>query len=128
MLHSQVCADVFRWLHGAAEEKEEEEEGGGRKERGRRRRANGHTDSIKNASSNIAKELFSYYAKKDEKGWTVLGGYPGVLYEPYYWWLCGAMFGTLLDYWRYTGDSQYNDLIREGMIHQMGDQFDLVSA
>jgi hypothetical protein len=56
----------------------------------------------------------------------VLGGYPGVLYPPYYWWLAGAMFGTLLDYWRYTGDDQYNDMMREGMIHQFGEKLDLV--
>jgi hypothetical protein len=56
----------------------------------------------------------------------VLGGYPGVLYPPYYWWLAGAMFGTLLDYWHYTGDSQYNDMMREGMIHQFGENYDLV--
>lgn len=36
------------------------------------------------------------------------------------------MFGTLLDYWRYTGDDQYNDMIREGMIHQFGEKLDLV--
>lgn len=36
------------------------------------------------------------------------------------------MFGTLLDYWRYTGDDQYNDMIREGMIHQFGEHLDLV--
>jgi hypothetical protein len=36
------------------------------------------------------------------------------------------MFGTLLDYWRYTGDDQYNDMMREGMIHQFGEKLDLV--
>ena len=36
------------------------------------------------------------------------------------------MFGTLLDYWRYTGDDQYNDMMREGMIHQFGENLDLV--
>lgn len=49
-----------------------------------------------------------------------------MLYPPYYWWLAGAMFGTLLDYWHYTGDSQYNDMIREGMIYQFGEKLDLV--
>lgn len=40
--------------------------------------------------------------------------------------MAGAMFGTLLDYWRYTGDDQYNDMVREGMIHQFGENLDLV--
>lgn len=83
-------------------------------------------DSIKDASSKVAKELVANYATKDDKGWHVLGGYPGILYEPYYWWLAGAMFGTLLDYWRYTGDDQYNDMLREGMVHQFGEHLDLM--
>jgi hypothetical protein len=36
------------------------------------------------------------------------------------------MFGTLLDYWHYTGDDQYNQLVREGLIHQFGEKLDLV--
>jgi len=28
------------------------------------------------------------------------------------------MFGTLIDYWYYTGDSTYNDLVVQGMVHQ----------
>ncbi|KAJ4332051.1 hypothetical protein N0V87_008672 [Didymella glomerata] len=83
-------------------------------------------DSIKDASSKIATELVAQYATKDNAGVHVLGGYPGVLYPPYYWWLAGAMFGTLLDYWRYTGDDQYNDMMREGMIHQFGEKLDLM--
>jgi len=56
----------------------------------------------------------------------VLGGYPGILYPPYYWWQAGAMFGTLLDYWHYTGDDQYNEMVREGLMHQFGEHNDLV--
>ena len=83
-------------------------------------------DSIKNASANVAKELWSYYAVPEGNGWHINGGYPGIIWEPYFWWQCGGMFGTLLDYWRYTGDSQYNDMVREGLIHQMGENLDLV--
>lgn len=36
------------------------------------------------------------------------------------------MFGTLLDYWHYTGDDQYNEMIREGLMHQFGEHNDLV--
>lgn len=85
-------------------------------------------DSIKDAASKVAKELVSNYAVKENGGWKVLGGYPGVLYPPYYWWQAGAMFGTLMDYWRYTGDDQYNDMLREGMIHQFGEKLDLVCS
>ncbi len=34
------------------------------------------------------------------------------------------MFGSLLDYWYYTGDDQYNDVIYEAMLHQVGDMRD----
>ena len=36
------------------------------------------------------------------------------------------MMGTLLDYWHYTGDDQYNGLIRDALIHQFGEHLDLV--
>jgi 3-methylcrotonyl-CoA carboxylase beta subunit len=68
------------------------------------------------------------YATIDNKGIHVLGGYPGILYPPYYWWQAGAMFGTLLDYWHYTGDDQYNEVVREGLIHQFGEHFDLMPS
>jgi hypothetical protein len=84
------------------------------------------TDSIKDVSSKIAKQLVAQYATIDDKGIHVLGGYPGILYPPYYWWQAGAMFGTLLDYWHYTGDDQYNTIVREGLIHQFGERHDLV--
>lgn len=85
-------------------------------------------DSIKDISSKIAKQLVAQYATIDDKGIHVLGGYPGILYPPYYWWQAGAMFGTLLDYWHYTGDDQYNEMIREGLIHQFGEHLDLMPS
>jgi 3-methylcrotonyl-CoA carboxylase beta subunit len=77
-------------------------------------------------TKNIAKQLVAQYAIIDDKGIHVRGGYPGILYPPYYWWEAGAMFGTLLDYWHYTGDDQYNDMVREGLIHNFGEKLDLV--
>ena len=31
------------------------------------------------------------------------------------------MFGTLVDYWAFTGDSTYNDITLQAMVHQAGD-------
>jgi 3-methylcrotonyl-CoA carboxylase beta subunit len=84
--------------------------------------------SIKDTSKAVAKQLVAQYATIDDKGIHVLGGYPGVLYPPYYWWQAGAMFGTLLDYWHYTGDDQYNEMVREGLIHNFGENYDLMPA
>ncbi|KAF2015654.1 glycoside hydrolase family 76 protein [Aaosphaeria arxii CBS 175.79] len=58
-----------------------------------------------------------------------LSGIPGLLtYPPYYWWEAGAMFGQLIDYWYYTNDSTYNDMVRDGLLHQIGDSANLMPA
>ncbi|KAK6197745.1 hypothetical protein LQW54_010583 [Pestalotiopsis sp. IQ-011] len=52
------------------------------------------------------------------------GDVPGNLPDPYYWWQAGAMFGSLLDYWSYTGDESYNNITYQAMWHQRGDDYD----
>lgn len=46
--------------------------------------------------------------------------------NPDYWWESGAMWGTLIDYWHYTGDSTYNDLAEIGIQFQTGDNNDMM--
>lgn len=48
------------------------------------------------------------------------GGIPGLLPGPYYWWEAGAMFGAMIDYWYYTGDPSYNDVVTQAMLFQVG--------
>ena len=48
------------------------------------------------------------------------GDTPGNLPSPYYWWEAGAMFGIMVDYWYYTGDTTYNDVVEQGLISQIG--------
>jgi mannan endo-1,6-alpha-mannosidase len=50
----------------------------------------------------------------------------GDLPEPYYWWEAGAMWGAMLDYYHYTGDSSYNDVILQALLHpaNTGEHFD----
>ena len=82
-------------------------------------------DSVKSAAKDVAEVLWSMYATQDNK---VISGIQGLLtYPPYYWWQAGAMFGQLIDYWYYTNDSSYNDMIRDGLIHQAGENWDFVS-
>ncbi|OAA77144.1 Mannan endo-1,6-alpha-mannosidase [Akanthomyces lecanii RCEF 1005] len=69
--------------------------------------------SIKDTASTIAYGLVKYY------NGNLTGGIPGLLPGPYYWWEAGGMFGHLIDYWYYTGDSTYNDIIMQGMMHQI---------
>ncbi|KAL2005198.1 hypothetical protein VTN00DRAFT_3048 [Thermoascus crustaceus] len=69
-------------------------------------------DSIKKASKAVATEMMSYYTGMNP------GDVPGNLPAPYYWWEAGAMFGALIDYWFYTGDSTWNDITTQGMLWQ----------
>ena len=79
------------------------------------------TDSIKAAASNVAYNLMTYYTGNRT------GDVPGNLPQPYYWWECGAMFGSLIDYWYYTGDKTYNDVVTQGMVFQAGKASDYMT-
>ena len=48
------------------------------------------------------------------------GGTPGNLPDPYFWWEAGAMFGSLLDYYYYTGDDTYNKVTTQALLSQVG--------
>lgn len=53
------------------------------------------------------------------------GQTPGILPGPppagdYYWWEGGALWGAMIDYWHYTGDDTYNDVVTQAMLHQVG--------
>lgn len=77
------------------------------------------TADKKQTAANVAWDLLQYY-----KG-NLTGQTPGILPGPppagdYYWWEGGAMWGTLIDYWKLTGDSTYNDLITQAMLWQVG--------
>ncbi|KAG5301895.1 glycosyl hydrolase [Histoplasma ohiense] len=56
------------------------------------------------------------------------GGIPGYLPPPYYWWEAGPMFGSLIDYWFYTGDSTYNNIIIQAMLHQASETQNFMPA
>jgi mannan endo-1,6-alpha-mannosidase len=71
-------------------------------------------DSIKQAASDIAYDMMLYYTGNHT------GDVPGNLPAPYYWWEAGAMFGAMVDYWYYTGDSTYNDVTQQALLFQTG--------
>jgi len=53
------------------------------------------------------------------------GQIPGILpgpppAGPYYWWEGGALWGTMVDYWHYTGDTTYNNVTESSLIFQAG--------
>ncbi|KAK5170154.1 uncharacterized protein LTR77_004739 [Saxophila tyrrhenica] len=79
-------------------------------------------DSIKNAASEIAHDMMTWYIGNQT------GQTPGILVpvDVYYWWLAGAMMGTLIDYWYYTGDDSYNDIVTEAILWQASDTRDFM--
>ncbi|KAK0637060.1 glycosyl hydrolase family 76-domain-containing protein [Bombardia bombarda] len=75
--------------------------------------------SIKAAARQVAYDLMTYYHGNES------GQIPGILPGPppagdYYWWEGGALWGTMIDYWHYTGDETYNEVTTEAMLFQTG--------
>lgn len=75
-----------------------------------------HADSIKSTAKTIASAIVGSYNDNLEEERV-----PGLFEEPYYWWEAGAVWESLLEYSHLTGDSQFNDLISTGILHQVGD-------
>ncbi len=75
-----------------------------------------NSNDISGTASTIASNLMNYYNPAN----------PGVLPAPYYWWESGAMFNGMIDYWHYTGDAQYNDVIAQAIISQAGSSLDFM--
>ncbi|KAK4142909.1 glycoside hydrolase [Dichotomopilus funicola] len=73
--------------------------------------------SIKSAAKTIAANLYSFYhgAEPGQTPGILPGPPPG---GPYYWWQAGAMWGTYVDYWFYTGDDTYNKEATRSMLFQ----------
>jgi mannan endo-1,6-alpha-mannosidase len=80
--------------------------------------------SVKTGLKTIADGMLSYYTGDEPGG--VPGLLPGSLAcnpaneGTYCWWEAGAMWGSLINYWQYTGDSSYNAMISEAMLFQRG--------
>ncbi|KAG6017906.1 hypothetical protein E4U54_001234 [Claviceps lovelessii] len=78
-------------------------------------------ESILQTAKSVAHDLMSLY-HGDEPGQIpgILPGPPSTGLGPYYWWEGGALMGTMIDYWKYTGDETYNQVVMRGMLHQVG--------
>ncbi|KAL1960525.1 hypothetical protein VTO42DRAFT_7824 [Malbranchea cinnamomea] len=74
----------------------------------------GDDQSIMDAAKQAAAGMLQYYTGNQP------GDVPGNLPDPYYWWEAGAMLNSLIDYYYFTGDDEYNDLVMQAMLHQVG--------
>lgn len=77
------------------------------------------TESIKDTAASVAYDLLSFYEGNQT------GKVPGILPGPppdgdYYWWQGGALWGTMIDYWHYTGDESYVATTKEALLFQTG--------
>ncbi len=78
--------------------------------------------SIRTAARSVADNLMTYYHGNQT------GQIPGILPGPppggdYYWWEGGALWGTLVDYWHYTNDTTYNDVVQQALIFQSDNSY-----
>lgn len=55
----------------------------------------------------------------------VLGKWP---YPPYYWWESGGAWGGMMQYWAYTRDESYTNVMMEALVSQLGPNYDFVRA
>lgn len=81
----------------------------------------GILDSVRAAAKQVAWDLVHFYTGNNT------GDVPGNLPQPYYWWEAGAMFGTLIDYWYYTGDDAYNEITTQALLFQTGPEHDYMT-
>lgn len=83
------------------------------------------SQAIQDSTKTLAYDLMVLYVGNQT------GQEPGILPGPpsenkgdYYWWEGGALMGTLIDYWHLTGHSEYNDVVTQGILNQVGENKD----
>ncbi|KJZ79278.1 hypothetical protein HIM_01429 [Hirsutella minnesotensis 3608] len=70
------------------------------------------SSSIRNVAATIAHDAMVYYkGNTSAPGSVDIGNVP----KPYYWWVAGALWGAMLDYYHYTKDPSYNDVIIQAL-------------
>ncbi|TWU70930.1 hypothetical protein ED733_001561 [Metarhizium rileyi] len=73
-------------------------------------------ESIKNAASNTVWNMMTYYHGNET------GEIPGSF--PTKWWEGSALLLVLIQYWHFTGDTTYNEVLSEALQWQSGDDGD----
>lgn len=57
------------------------------------------------------------------------GGTPGKWhYPPYYWWESGGAWGGTIQYWAWTKDESYSQVMMDALVSQLGPDYDFVRA
>lgn len=79
--------------------------------------------SVLNATHLLAHGVQELYNGNTSAG--VLGKWP---YPPYYWWESGGAWGGMMQYWAYTRDESYTDVMMNALVSQLGPNYDFVRA
>ncbi|KAB8277423.1 glycosyl hydrolase family 76-domain-containing protein [Aspergillus minisclerotigenes] len=77
-------------------------------------------DSLANAGKEIADPMMDFYAQNQTEG------IPGKLTDT--WYIAGAMFMTLIQYWATSGVEQYNKVVSHDLMFQSGENYDYFSS
>ena len=80
-----------------------------------------HADCKRGAVSIKAATLVTSHGLMQYYDGNLTGNIAGNWPPPYFWWEFGAAAGALIDYWFYTGDAGFNDVVTQAMLHQVGD-------
>lgn len=77
-----------------------------------------NSESIQTGLATVAKGLMDYYIGNSP------GSSFGEISAPYHWWEAGMAWGSILDYWYYTGDETYNTELSRSLLHRAGENWD----
>ncbi|KAG8422472.1 hypothetical protein J3459_010321 [Metarhizium acridum] len=69
--------------------------------------------SVRNVAATLAYETMTYYSGNTTDP---TSRDFGNLKKPYYWWVAGALWGALLDYYHYTSDPSYNSVVIQALL------------
>lgn len=70
-----------------------------------------NADSVRDVAGTLAYDTMTYYKGNTSDVPKDMGD----LQDPYYWWVAGALWGGMLDYYHYTKDSSYNDVVIQAL-------------
>ncbi|KAH8846847.1 hypothetical protein MCOR27_007692 [Pyricularia oryzae] len=83
------------------------------------------SQEIKDSTTTLAYDLMTLYpGNQTGKEPGILPGPPSENKGDYYWWEGGALMGTMIDYWHFTGHTEYNDEVTQGILYQVGENAD----
>ncbi|AGO13529.1 AaceriACL200Wp [[Ashbya] aceris (nom. inval.)] len=79
-------------------------------------------ESICNGTKLIQKGILDYYQGLKP------GGRVGMFTQPYYWWMAGEAFGGMVDNWYLCDDKEYEELLTDALVSQIGENKDYVPS